>query len=122
MKLVVNCPISEPELESTKIGTNDLITGTNEVQTSLIQANLVKIENGIRQGSAASDQIEALELEIQKNGCRRITKWLSGTSKWLYVYAVSITKVDDGLSAGGGSVSGTDRWDLLSEQGNVWVC
>ncbi|PWW29590.1 RND superfamily putative drug exporter [Cytobacillus oceanisediminis] len=51
---------SEPELQGATKGINDLISGTNEIKSGMaeIQTNLAKIENGIRQGSAGSDQIK----------------------------------------------------------------
>lgn len=50
---------SEPGLKSATDGINDLISGTNQIQSGLneVQTNLAKIENGIRQGSAGSDEI-----------------------------------------------------------------
>ncbi|MFT8320121.1 MAG: MMPL family transporter [Bacillus sp. (in: firmicutes)] len=50
---------SKPELNNASKGINDLISGTSGIQSGLneIQTNLTKIENGIRQGSAGSDQI-----------------------------------------------------------------
>ncbi|PKG23558.1 MMPL family transporter [Niallia nealsonii] len=50
---------SEPQLNSASDGINDLIRGTSDIQTGLsqIQTNLAKIEDGIRQGTAGSDQI-----------------------------------------------------------------
>jgi putative drug exporter of the RND superfamily len=51
---------SAPELDGAADGINQLIDGTTEIKSGLgeIQTNLAKIENGIRQGSAGSDQIQ----------------------------------------------------------------
>jgi putative drug exporter of the RND superfamily len=52
---------SAPELEDAADGISALINGTGEIKSGLgeIQTNLAKIENGIRQGSAGSDQLKA---------------------------------------------------------------
>ncbi|MFD2444566.1 MMPL family transporter [Bacillus sp. CGMCC 1.16607] len=51
---------SAPELQGATKGINDLITGTNQIKSGLteVQTNLAKIENGIRQGSAGSDELK----------------------------------------------------------------
>jgi len=50
---------SAPQLNSATDGINDLISGTSDIQSGLteVQTNLGKIEDGIRQGAAGSDQI-----------------------------------------------------------------
>ncbi|MEK4871315.1 MMPL family transporter [Niallia sp. FSL W8-1348] len=64
---------SEPQLNEAADGINGLIKGTNDVKSGLgeIQTNLEKIEQGIRQGSAGSDQIKT-GLQEAKSGAEAL--------------------------------------------------
>ncbi len=64
---------SEPQLNEAADGINGLIKGTNDVKSGLgeIKTNLEKIEQGIRQGSAGSDQIKA-GLQEAKSGAEAL--------------------------------------------------
>lgn len=68
---------SEPELSGAADGINQLITGTTEIKSGLgeIQTNLAKIENGIRQGSAGSDQIKAGLAEAKAGAEQLLSKY-----------------------------------------------
>ncbi|WP_028401159.1 MMPL family transporter [Ectobacillus panaciterrae] len=68
-----NLSNSAPQLQDATKGINTLISGTNQMQSGLseIQTNLTKIENGIRQGSAGSDQIRK-GLEDAQTGAEKL--------------------------------------------------
>ncbi|MDQ0229822.1 MMPL family transporter [Metabacillus malikii] len=108
---------SSPQLTEATDGINDLINGTTEINSGLteIQTNLAKIEDGIRQGTAGSEEIKK-GLAEAKNGAEQIQKnsnaLLNGykeVSGGLSALNTEYEKVGKGISALSEALKGLDN-------------
>ncbi|WP_079506975.1 MMPL family transporter [Mesobacillus jeotgali] len=98
---------SAPELEGAADGINELINGTTAIKSGLgeIQTNLAKIEDGIRQGSAGSDQIQAGLAEAKTGAEELLAGYKQLQSKYVEMQA-GLAQLEAGYKEAGNGLSG----------------
>jgi putative drug exporter of the RND superfamily len=108
---------SAPELEDAADGISALINGTGEIKSGLgeIQTNLAKIENGIRQGSAGSDQLKAVLAEAKAGaeellaGYKKLQAGYEDMQGNLAKLEAGYKEAGDGLAQLSGGISQTNE-------------
>lgn len=97
---------SAPELEGAADGINELINGTTAIKSGLgeIQTNLGKIEDGIRKGSAGSDQIQAGLTEAKSGAEELLAGYRQLQSKYVEMQA-GLAQLEAGYTEAGGGIA-----------------
>ncbi|WP_144477831.1 MMPL family transporter [Cytobacillus oceanisediminis] len=97
---------SAPELEGAADGINELINGTTAIKSGLgeIQTNLGKIEDGIRKGSAGSDQIQAGLTEAKSGAEELLAGYKQLQSRYVEMQA-GLAQLEAGYTEAGGGIA-----------------